>query len=350
MSDSFTPVASVVVVIYNGAEHLAECVAALAGDEASPAFDVWLVDNASTDGSGALAETLAARWPRVYALRNPTNRGYAGGVNTALPHLRGEFVTVLNPDCVIQPGWLNEPVRFLRATPTAGGVSPLILLHDQQRINSAGQDVHVTGLGFNRWLWAHRNRASHVAPMRVSGLHGAAFILPRALLERMGGWDESGFLYHEDVEISWLLQLMGYDLYCLPASVVEHKYHLSMYPEKLFLLERNRMAMLLTHLRGGTRLMLAPLLLVTELLMWGYCLLRGIGFLKAKAAAYRWVLTQTARLQHQRAHIEQLRRRTDWEVLRGLRWNYMWDQFFSLGRERGPSTRQPVGGLPVELE
>ena len=350
MSDPAAPVVSVVVVTYNGREHLAECVSSLMADALAPACEVWLVDNASGDGSGELAEALAARWPNVRALRNASNLGYAGGVNCALPHLRGEFVAMLNPDCVVEAGWLAEAVSFLRATPRAGAISPLIVLHADGRINAAGQDVHVTGLGFNRWLWAPRHRAGGAAAMPVSGLHGAAFVMPRALLERMGGWDDSGFLYHEDVELSWRLQLMGYDLYCVPRSVVQHKYHLTMYPEKLFLLERNRWAMLLTHLHAGTRLALAPLLFVTEVLMWGYCLLRGIGFLRAKAASYRWVWSQGRRLAERRAHLRKLRRRSDWEVLRKLRWNYSWDQLLSLGRERGRSQRQPVGGMPVELD
>lgn len=349
MSEPVRPDVSIVVVIYNGRDHLAECVSALKADTASPPFEVWLVDNASTDGSGDLAETLAAQWPNVSALRNPTNRGYAGGVNSALPHLRGKYVAVLNPDCVVEPGWLAEAVSFLRANPQAGGLSPLILLHGDGRINSAGQAVHVTGLGFNRWLCRERP-AGLSQPIRVSGLHGATFVMPRAVLTHMGGWDEAGFLYHEDVELSWTLQLMGYDLYCVPRSVVHHHYHLSMYPEKLFLLERNRWALLLTHLGPPARLALAPLLLLTELLMWGYCLLRGPGFLQAKAASYRWVWSQSQRLAQRRAQLAALARRSDWQVLRGLSWNYAWDQFLSLGREHGPSRRQPVGGMPVELD
>jgi len=166
----------------------------------------------------------------------------------------------------------------------------------------------------------------------------------------MRGWDESGFLYHEDVALSWLLHLMGCDLVCVPASVVWHKYHLTMYPEKLFLLERNRWALLLTHLGGAARTLLMPLLLFTEGLMWGYCLLRGPGFVRAKLASYRWVAAQMPQLRERRRFIETLRRRNDWQVLQRLRWNYDWDQFFSLGRERGVSRRQPLGGMPVKFE
>lgn len=352
MSERPAPLVSVVVVLYNSRDHLDECLAALQADTASPAFEVWVVDNASADGGAELAEAHARCWPPLQLLRNPINCGYAGGVNTALPHLRGEFVAVLNPDCVVTPGWLGPLVDVLRAHLTVGAVNPVLLLDEgasAPRLNAAGQDVHVTGLGFNRGLWRPRAWAGR-EPHAISGLQGGAFLIRRALLEQMGGWDESGFLYHEDVELSWLAQLMGHDLYCVPASIVWHRYHLTMYPEKLFLLERNRWAMLATHLRPGTRWGLAPLLLATEVLMWAYCLLRGPGFLKAKWASCRWVLGRAAELRRRREHVEALRRRTDGEVLARLRWNYAWDQFFSLGRERGPSRRRPAGGMPVSLD
>jgi hypothetical protein len=348
MSDPAAPRVSVVVVNHNGREHLSECLEALCADQLSPAFDVWVVDNASHDQSGEIVEAYALRRAFIHLLRNPVNRGYAGGVNTALPHLRSEFVAALNPDCLVEPGWLSAPIALMQAQPHIGAVNPLILLHNDERINAAGQDVHVTGLGFNRWLWQPRAKAGS-APMRVSGIQGGALILRRSVLQHMGGWDESGFLYHEDVELSWLLQLMGYELCCAPASIVRHKYHLTMYPEKLFLLERNRWAMLATHLRPLARWVLAPWLIATEILMWGYCLLRGPGFLQAKAASYYWIITHTRELAQQARRIETLRRRSDWHVLRRLRWNYVWDQLLSLGQERGRSKRQPPGGLPVNI-
>lgn len=348
------PLVSIILVLYNSAEHLEDCLHSLLADALSPPFEVWVVDNASTDNGAELAESFAARAPHLHVLRNPTNRGYAGGVNAALSHVRGEFVAVLNPDSVVEPGWLAPIVALLRAQPEIGAVSPLVLLYTNEgagpaRINSAGQNVHVTGLGFNRHLGRPRAAAGS-APTPISGLHGAAFVIRRALLDRTHGWDESGFLYHEDVALSWLLHLMGYELYCVPASVVWHKYHLTMYPEKLFLLERNRWALLLTHLGEAARTLLAPLLLFTEGLMWGYCLLRGPGFLRAKWASYRWVLEQAPQLRERRRFVESLRRRSDWQVLRRLRLNYDWDQFFSLGRERGVSTRRPAGGLPIRME
>lgn len=347
MPDPAGPLVSIVIVTYNARGHLAEGVAALLADTESPASELWLVDNASPDGTGALAEALAAEHaPRVRCQRNPVNLGYAGGVNSVLLKLSGEYVAVLNPDCRVMPGWLTPLTDLLRTEPRAGAVCPLLLLQADGRINAAGQDAHLSGLGFNRLMWRPAGQAG-VRPTRVSGLHGGAFVTRRALLEQMGGWEDSGFLYHEDVELSWLIQLMGYDLYCQPEARVLHDYHLTMYPEKLFLLERNRWAMLLTYLHWPARLLLTPWLLLTEAMIWGYCLLRGPAFRRAKWDTYRWLVQHPAELTHLRQRIAALRQRRDRDLLGRLRWNYNWDQFLGLGRERGPSTRQPAGGLPT---
>ena len=302
-----------------------------------------MVDNASSDDSASIAEAAVERHDSVRLLRSPTNRGYAGAVNLALAEARGEYVAVLNMDVVVSPGWLDPLVSFLEAAPQAGVVCPLILLEsDPGRINAAGQNVHVTGLGFNRWLEQPRERAGG-APFRVSGLHGAAFLIRRDLLESIGGWDESGFLYHEDVELSWLLRLAGAEIHCVPASTVSHDYHLTMFPHKLFLLERNRWSMLLADTRGLTRLALSPLLALSELMMWGYCLLRGPSFLRAKLDSYRWISQNRERIRKRRRFVDSLRRRSDWGVLRGLQWGYPLDQFLTLGRERGESERNRIG-------
>lgn len=350
MTPSPTPMASVVVVNYNGREHLAECLTALCADEAITPYEILVVDNASTDDSAAMADEYAARCPFIQSLRSPINRGYAGGLNFALPHAKGEYIAVLNPDVVVTPGWLMHLTQFLETHPNVGAVNPLILLYDgdEERINAAGQALHITGLGFNRWLGQPRARAGH-RPTRVTGIQGSAFVIRRATLDAMGGWDESGFLYQEDIELSWLLQTMGYDLYCLPEVIVRHKYHLTMYPEKLFLLERNRLAMLAANLKKRTLILLSPLLALTEIMMWIYCLVRGPDFVRAKIACYFWVARRRARIQARKQRIQSLRRRTDLQLLRRFSWGYAWDQFAALGRERGESKRKPAGGLPVEI-
>jgi GT2 family glycosyltransferase len=331
------------VVNYNGGEHLLNCLEALAADS-YPAREIIVVDNASTDTSPTILRDMCARHPDLVVLWSKQNLGYAGGVNLALSAAGGKYVAVLNMDVVVDSGWLVPLTAFLEDHPRVGAVNPLIALWNRKRINALGQILHVTGLGFNRHLGRLVENVD-LTPVRVSGIQGGAFVIRRALLERMGGMDATGFLYHEDVNLSWMLNLMGFDLYCVPDSVVRHDYFLSMDPAKLHLLERNRWAMLLAYLHRSTLALLSPVFLATEILMWTYCLLRGWSFIQAKAVSYQWVFRHRRQIAKRRRLTEPLRVLSDWQLLRRLRWAYAWEQFLVLGRGRRPSRRQTEGPI-----
>lgn len=340
------PLVSVIVVNYNGGKNLRQCLDSLLVDK-NTSREVLIVDNASTDESPMVLRTIAALHPDLTVIWNSQNVGYAGAVNVALNSARGAFVAVLNMDVSVARDWLTPLLTFLQEHPAAGAVNPLLLTSGEGRINAAGQDVHITGLGFNRFLGRPVERVGK-APVRVSGLQGGAFLIRRALLDRAGGMDATGFLYHEDVNLSWLVQLMGFTLYCVPQSVVYHDYFLSMYPTKLYFLERNRWSMLLAYLYWPTLILLAPALFVTEALIWCYCIIRGWGFVRAKLSSYRWIWRRWPDIQKRRRLADSVRVISDWSMLKNLRWAYAIDQFMVLGRERGDSLRQPAGGIPKE--
>ena len=331
------------MVNYNGGESLFSCLEALHADSYS-AREIIVVDNASADRSPTILKDLCTRHPDMVVLWSKQNLGYAGGVNLALNAAGGRYVAVLNMDVIVDSGWLAPLIAFLEDHPEVGAVNPLIALSDRKRINALGQTLHITGLGFNRHL-GRLVESVDLEPVRVSGIQGGAFVIRRGLLERMGGMDATGFLYHEDVNLSWMLNLMGLDLYCVPQSVVHHDYFLSMDPAKLHLLERNRWAMLLAYLHRSTLVLLLPVFLATEVLMWGYCLLRGWSFIRAKALSYQWVFRHRRQIAERRRLAESLRSVSDWQLLGRLSWAYAWDQFLVLGRERRPSRRHPEGGI-----
>ena len=335
------PEVSLVVVNFNGAACLGRCLDSLRAGE-DPRTEVIVVDNASNDDSPAMLAAYVDAHPQIGLVRSAINRGYAGAVNFVLPRCRGRYVGVLNMDVVAEPGWLAPLVAFLDAHADVGAVNPLLTLLDGETVNAIGQDLHVTGLGFNRGLGQPRSQVG-LQPLVTDGLQGAAFVIRRDLLERIGGMDESGFLYHEDVHLSWMLRLLGYRIACLPIAVVRHDYFLSMHAVKLYLLERNRWSLLLTALHWPTLLALAPLLLTTELMVWGYSLLRGRRFLHAKARSYAYLWQQRTAHRAQRDRVRAIRTVGDLKLLRSLRLRYAWSQFGKLARERGPPRRPLVG-------
>jgi GT2 family glycosyltransferase len=336
---------TVSIVNYRSGDDLTRCLpGVLAAGQALARVVVF--DNGSGDESWRHAEELAGSDDRLEIVTSDENLGLAGAINRILPTVTTGYLAVLNPDSSPLEGWLQPLVNALDADPRVGAACPLVLVERTGEVNSAGQHVHVTGLGFNRLLHARPEEVGLESHL-VGGLHGVAFLIRTDLLRELGGWDQTGFLYHEDVALSWDLALSGHDIVCVPESRVLHDYHLTMYPEKLYLLERNRWALLLSHLRIGRLLLLAPALLLTEMMVWGLSLVRGRGFIRAKARSYGW-------LRDHRKEISDWRRRVfargvydSPRLRRSTRWSYPILQLGLLGGERGESARQPPGGLPV---
>src|SRR5438128_2200640 len=140
---------SIVIVSYNSRKDIDDCLRSLYAANDGP-IEVIVVDNASSDGS---AEYIAAHYPQVRLIASAENLGYAQGANLGAQAAQGDYLVIFNMDVVVERGWLNPLRSFLDAHPEAGAVNPCILLYEQPtQINALGQNVHVTGLGFNRKL------------------------------------------------------------------------------------------------------------------------------------------------------------------------------------------------------
>lgn len=339
------PLVTIIVVNFNGETFLNSCLRSILTGS-YPAREIFVIDNASTDGSRTFLAKLGSETEAIKVIRNSVNLGFAGAANLAAGIATGKYLAIVNMDLEVSRGWLEPLVEFLESCPAAAAVNPLITLKDGLHINTAGEDIHVTGLGFTRMLGRPADEAG-TSPIPVPGVSGAAFLIRRDVYLGLGGMDSSGFLYHEDVNLSWLLRLSGFELFCIPAARVSHDFSLSVYPLKLQLLEQNRWAMLLAYLNVGTLALLSPFLILTEILVWGYCLLRGWSFLRAKAASYVGVARQLSHILARRQAMRPLRAVSDWHLLRSFRASYPWSQFFSLMKERGPSRRQRVHALPT---
>ncbi len=336
---------TVVVVNYNGAACIGQCLSTLLRDDPGDLqVEFLVVDNGSTDGSAGLIASLCEQDQRLRLVDSDKNLGYSGAVNLVLPEVQGRYLAILNMDLIVQSNWLSPLVAFLEKNQQVAAVNPVLLLPDQDHVNAAGQHIHVTGLGFNNNLGMVADTLP-ADPFRVSGIHGGAFMVRTRVLRAIGGMENTGFLYHEDVNLSWLLQLCGYELYCVPASSVVHDYFLTMYPEKFYLLERNRLMMLCCYLQPLTWIWLSPLLLCTELMTWGFALLRGGGFVRVKARALRWLWGRRPYIQRRRKWVRENRKLSDYRLFRSLHYRYVWGQCVHLGRERGLSARRPPGGL-----
>jgi GT2 family glycosyltransferase len=211
------PDVSVVVVTWNGREYLDDCLGAIAAQQ-EVAAETILVDNASTDGS---AEYVRAAFPWVRIVRLAENRGFAGGNNAGAREATGTFLAFLNNDTRADPGWL----RALRASVDLDArvalvTSRIVYMHDPATLDSAGDGLLRWGGAFKRLHG--QPAAGALESQEVFGVCGAACLMPKAVFEELGGFDEDFFASHEDVDLSYRARLRGYRCQYAASAVVHH--------------------------------------------------------------------------------------------------------------------------------
>jgi N-acetylglucosaminyl-diphospho-decaprenol L-rhamnosyltransferase len=255
-----------VVVNYNAGPHLVRCVRSLLAEGVG---DVVVADNASRDDSARLlAESeLPARF-----LATGRNRGYGGGANFGMAASDSELVLVLNADVEVCPGAVPALVAALDSEADVAIVGPRVLNTDGSLYPSArsfpalGDALGHAFLGLvaprNRWSarykllgWDHATRCD------VDWVSGACFLARREALDGLSGFDESYFMYSEDVDLCWRAWRAGWRVAYEPAAAVVHVQGVSTdrHPYRMIVEHHRSLLRFARRTTAGWRRVLLPL-------------------------------------------------------------------------------------------
>jgi len=218
---------SIIVVDWNTSDLLAQCIESVYAHQLGGAFEVFVVDNASTDGS---AQMMRERFPWVRLIENKENVGFARANNQAIRQSSGSYVLLLNPDTEVQPGTLETLVRFMDGHPEAGAAGAR-LLNPNGTLQISCQPRPT--LFREMWMLLHLDEHLHLGsydmstwdiatPRKVDVVKGACLIAPREVLFQVGLLDEDYFLYAEELDLCARIQRAGYAVYWVPSAVVTH--------------------------------------------------------------------------------------------------------------------------------
>ena len=223
---------SVIIVSYNVREFVKQCLTALGRAQFDGDLEIQLVDNDSSDGTVEMVRQL---FRHVSIIENGQNRGFAAAVNQGVAGTSGEMVLLLNPDTIVGEQSLQVLVDYLRGHPEVGAVGPKILDSDGLLQLSARRSfpgpwvafVHLSGLGrlFPRSRLFGRNNYTYLDPdstAEIDAVSGSCMCMPRTIMEEIGPFDETFFMFWEDTDYCYRIHEAGYKVVYHPATTIVH--------------------------------------------------------------------------------------------------------------------------------
>jgi GT2 family glycosyltransferase len=236
------PLVSVIVLNWNGKEHLLECLGSLVKTAYSP-VELLVSDNGSTDGS---VEHVRSSFPSVRVLENGKNIGYAGGNNNGIGIAQGEYVVTLNNDVIVESDWLDKPVEYMEKDHGLFAVCGRQMnYYHRSTIDSL---FHYPGPALLFLRAGHgetmEENPGFALPGYVIAINGGSGMYRKKMFMELGGFDRAFFIYNEETDLCMRAFLRGWKCLFVPQSIVYHKEGESFKENRgknLYYHERNRM-------------------------------------------------------------------------------------------------------------
>lgn len=231
---------AIIIVSWNVRDYLADCLRSVYAEFRRTHLqgDVWVVDNASTDGTQELLTNL---FPSTHLLTNNNNQGFGAANNQGMIAASSEessgprFFLFLNPDTLVRPGAIKSLVKCMEDKPEAGVVGARLVYGDGRFQHSAFRFPGVAQLLFDllsipdrlydtrlNGRYPRRYYRPEKHPFAIDHPLGAAMLVRRDVADATGGFDESYYMYCEEIDWCWRIRDAGWSIYAVPEAEIVH--------------------------------------------------------------------------------------------------------------------------------
>ncbi len=223
---------SVVIVNYNVKYFLEQCLRSVERAALGLELEVFVVDNNSVDGS---VEMMQQKFPNIHLIANKDNPGFSKANNQAIKIATGEYILLLNPDTVVEEDTFSKIIRFMDSHPDAGGLGVKMIDGSGKFLPESKRGLPTPAVAFFKifglsFLFPKSKTFGkyHLGYLDANGTHevdvlaGAFMLLRRSVLDRIGLLDEDFFMYGEDIDLSYRIQLAGFKNYYFPETQIIH--------------------------------------------------------------------------------------------------------------------------------
>lgn len=291
---------SVIIVTYNHEKYIERCLSSVLIN--SPK-EIIVVDNCSTDRT----VDIVSAFPNVHLIESGQNLGFGAANNLGASYASGTNLVFLNPDTTVDENWLRNLTKPMNDDRTV--CIPSILLYDSDDINTIGNIEHISGLCFVNGLGKTLEIDETYMP---NGVSGACFAISKKGYIDLGGFDQSFFCYMEDSELSWRMMIKDYNIIFQPSSIVHHDYRMRLTPEKLLWVETGRYIIIRKYMPIVAIIATIPVFLISEAIIWGYCLVNGRKFIRSKLQGM--INGLISAVDHEKCNFSIIKNKLDWSI------------------------------------
>lgn len=217
---------SIIIVNWNTRDLLLNCLKSVFDHITKQEFEVWVVDNGSTDDSVA---AVRKHYPAVQVIANHKNLGFAVANNKALKKMRGRYALLLNSDALLTPGAIEQLHGFMEKNQQAGMVCGQLLNEDGSKQNSIANFPTITAMLTNETILRillpkkfPSKRRKYLKPIPVDSCIGACVLVRKKTMDEVGLLDEDYFFYFEETDWAYRMHRHNWGVYFIPTAKIFH--------------------------------------------------------------------------------------------------------------------------------